>query len=142
MLLRHHRRQTRTPSQTSLRSTPGSVPWDPHHLRKPDRPGGDRANAGVTDGTSVTHKRTTTFTIGTTADDFGNYGELDITVGIAVTGVDSRTGTADGAHQAAERRLPLCRVATWRLGERQSRDPQGHATESATTDHSFLVWTG
>ena len=57
----------------------------------------------MADGTSVTHKRTTTATIG--AADFGNYDELDITIGVVATGndatVDADTVNSDEVELAA-----------------------------------------
>ena len=53
----------------------------------------DTERTGVADGTSVTHKRTTTHTI--PAADLGDYDELDITVGVVATGNDSDAAAAN-----------------------------------------------
>ena len=67
----------------TLATTPPEAPPNP----------GDAARStertGVADGTSVTHKRTTTVTIGDADADRGNYDELDIMVSVVATANDA-----------------------------------------------------
>ena len=103
----------------------GGTAGTPTAAQDPTTVGGDTDRAGVTDGTPVTHKRTTTLTIGTTADpDFGNYGELDITVGVEATGADPAV-PGQPPPPAPKRRLPLChRVPLASRRASKSRTPR------------------
>ncbi|MYN64204.1 MAG: hypothetical protein F4X11_04140 [Acidobacteria bacterium] len=112
--------------------TPGGFTGTPTPAQDPATVGGDTDRADVTDGTSVTHKRTTTFTI---ADaDAGNYGELDITVGIDVVGAEADATAA--AATSAEKTLAA--VAHGATGVTVTR--KGHAT--AATDSIAASWSG
>jgi len=111
--------------------TPGGFSGTPTPAQDPATVGGDTDRAAVTDGTTVTHKRTTTFTIDT---DLGNYGELDITVGIDVVGAEADATAA--AATSAEKTLPA--VAHGATGVTVTR--KGHAT--AATDSIAASWSG
>ena len=56
----------------------------------------------MADGTSYTHERTTTVTIGGTAADLGNYGERKITVGLAVNGSTETGAVAEAISVSKE----------------------------------------
>ncbi|MCZ0936402.1 MAG: hypothetical protein OXJ54_14610 [Gemmatimonadetes bacterium] len=112
--------------------TPGGFTGTPTSAQDPATVGGDTDRADVTDGTSVTHKRTTTFTIGDA--DAGNYGELDITVGIDVVGAEADATAA--AATSAE--LTLDAVDHGATGVTVTR--KGHAT--AATDSIAASWGG
>ncbi|MDE2885699.1 MAG: hypothetical protein OXO53_11495, partial [Chloroflexota bacterium] len=68
--------------------------------------GRDNDRAGVSNGTSVTHERTTTYTIsadaGTDDVNYGNYGERKITVGVLALGKDAAATAVSVASASVE----------------------------------------
>lgn len=112
--------------------TPGGLVGTPTPTQDPTTVGADTERAGVADGTSQKHTRTTKFTIA--AADAGNYGELDITVGIDVVGAEA--GATAAAATSAEKTLAA--VAHGATGVAVTR--KGHAT--AATDSIAASWSG
>ena len=91
---------------------------------------------GVVDGTSVTHKRTTTVTIG--AAEFGSYGELDITVGVVATGMDAAATPANVDSDEVE----LAEVDGSVSGLKVGRKPGGGVGADPVTDEISATWSG
>ena len=107
--------------------------------------GGDEAEAGADtergsapSGTSMTHKRTTTYTIADDADD-ADYGKIDITVTATVTGAD---GTVDAA-PATSASMELAAVATAVTGLTASVSLSGAGTTGDPVQHNLTAaWSG
>ena len=62
----------------------------------------DTERTGVANGTTVTHKRTTTYTIGDAATNSGNYGKRNITVGVVALAKDATATAANIASASVE----------------------------------------
>ncbi|MCY4645702.1 MAG: carboxypeptidase regulatory-like domain-containing protein, partial [Gammaproteobacteria bacterium] len=92
---------------------------------------------GVADGTTVTHKRTTTYTIA--AEDLANYGDVDVTVGVVVTGND---GAVDAA-AATSAPVELAAVASAVTGLEAGVTVTGAGTADDPEVHSLTAtWSG
>ena len=72
----------------------------------PDQTAREAERTGVDNGTTVTHKRTTTYIIADTED--ADYGEIDVTVSVDVTGNDPAAAAAAATSASVE----LAAVAT------------------------------
>ena len=117
---------------TEATMPPATDPGDGGAFRGQER-------TGVADGTSVTHKRTTTGTIGGTADpDFGNYDELDITIGVVATGNDP---AVDAANVDSDE-VTLAAVDGSVSGLVVSREVGGGTGTEVVTDEISASWSG
>ena len=96
---------------------------------------GDADRTGVADGTSVTHKRTSTHAI--PAADLGNYGEIDITIAVDVVAAGAAAAAA-----ATSASMELAAVASGVSGLEVDRDVGGGTGDAVVTDEISATWSG
>ena len=100
--------------------------------------GRDVERTNVADGTTVTHKRTTTYTIDATTGG-GNYGERDITVGVVALGKDAAATAANVPSASVE----LAAVASGATNVTPKVDVTGTGTAADPLEHNLTVsWRG